>query len=223
LTAQSENDEKLESDEGTEEFGELLKYTIAGYVGGLLLGSILDRLGFQLSAVGQWLVRTISGEGESLFEGLFALRRRLAGSAAGMAEAYGWGKVIGMIIPWGIDWGSRALGVDVYGIQGFYIPYFYAMSDQIGANISGLLFLRRRSSSWGEALADYARHPVMLASLLVIFAVPVGLFLVRILGFSPSTQVLTALETIASNLCWVPPTVGWLWERRRSVASEEVD
>ena len=33
-------------------------------------------------------------------------------------------------------------------------------------------------------------------------------------NFVPSTQVLTALETIASNLCWVPPAVGWLWERQ---------
>lgn len=218
--AQSDNNEESELEERAEEFGELLKYTIAGYVGGLLLGGILDHLGFQRSAVGQWLVRTISGEGESLFEGSFALRRRLAGSAAGMAEAYGWGKVIGMTIPWCIDWGSRALGVDVYGIEGFYIPYFYAMSDQIGANISGLLFLRRRSSSWRVTLADYARHPVMLTSLLVILVVPTGLFLARILGFSPSTQILTALETITANLCWVPPTVGWLWERRKPVIGE---
>ena len=55
----------------------------------------------------------------------------------------------------------------------------------------------------------------MLTSLLVILAVPVGLLLARLLGFSPSNQVLTALETIASNLCWVPPAVGWLWERRK--------
>lgn len=221
--AQDENDGELELGEDTEEFGELLRYTLVGYVGGLLLGGILDHLGFQRSAVGQWLVRTISGEGESLLEGLFALRRRLGRGAVGMAEAYGWGKVIGMIVPWWIDWGSRALGVDVYGVSGFYIPYFYAMSDQIGANISGLLFLRGRSGSWREALAGYVRHPVMLTSLLVILVVPVGLFLARMLGFSPSTQVLTALETIASNLCWVPPTVGWLRERTRSTAGERLD
>jgi hypothetical protein len=91
------------------------------------------------------------------------------------------------------------------------------MSDQIGASISGLLFLRRQSNSWGKAFAAYVRHPVMLTSLLVILTVPVGLFLARSLGFSPSTQVLTALETIVANLCWLPPTVGWLWERQRSV------
>ena len=213
--AEGEHDEKLALGEKTEEFGALLKYTIAGYVGGLVLGGFLDYLGFQLSAIGQWLVRTLSGEGESLFEGFFALRRRLSRSAAGMAEAYGWGKVIGMTIPGWIDWGSRALGINVYGVEGFYIPYFYAMSDQIGANISGLLFLRRRSASWGEALVAYVRHPVMLASLLVVLAVPLGLLLARLLGFRPSTQVLTALETIVSNLCWVPPLAGWLWERRK--------
>jgi len=211
---QDDQSEELQLEAETEDFDELVKYTLVGYIGGLLLGGILDRLGFQLSAVGQWLVRTLSGEGESLLEGFFSLRKRLSGGTRGLAEAYGWGKVIGMTVPWGIDWGSRWLGVDVYGVEGFYIPYFYALSDQIGANASGLLYLRRRTGSWRRALAAYARHPVMLASLSVILAVPVGLLLARNVGFRPTTQVLTALETIAANLCWVPPTVGWLWQRR---------
>ncbi|MGD2143942.1 MAG: hypothetical protein PVF54_05635 [Anaerolineae bacterium] len=210
----TEEAEGLPLQEEGEKFSELIKYTLAGYVGGLLLGEVLDALGFQQSAVGQWLVRTIAGEGESLLEGIFALRQRLSGGPRGMTEAYGWGKVIGMAFPWWIDWGSRALGVDVYGVQGFYIPYFYALADQIGANVSGLLYLRRRSPSWGAALGDYRRHPVMIASLSVILVAPLGLLLARLVGFSPSTQVLTALETIASNLCWIPPTVGWLRERR---------
>jgi hypothetical protein len=40
--------------------------------------------------------------------------------------------------------GRRILGVNVYGEEGFYIPYFYALSDQIGANISGLIFFRKK-------------------------------------------------------------------------------
>lgn len=200
-------------DEG-EEFGELLRYTITGYIGGLLLGGILDLSGFQRSAIGQWLVRTISGEGESLLEGLYAFRKRLRGGAYGMAEAYGWGKLIGMTFPWWIDWGSRALGVDVYGVESFYIPFFYAMSDQIGANISGMLYLRRNSTSWRDALLKYLQHPVMISGLILIFLVPNGLFLARTFGFSPTTQVLTALETILANLCWIPPLSGWYMERR---------
>ena len=70
-----------------EEFGELLKYTAAGYAGGLLVGFILDQLGFQRSAIGQWFVRTLSGEGESIFEGVYAIRARLAGRVGSMAEA----------------------------------------------------------------------------------------------------------------------------------------
>lgn len=195
------------------EFGELLKYTIPGYVGGLFLGVLLDYLGFQRSPIGQWIVRTLSGEGESIFEGIYAIRQRLRRASQSMAEAYGWGKLLGMFVPWVIDWGSRFLGVDVYGVEGFYIPYFYALSDQIGANVSGLIFLRKKGPSWAEAIAQYIRHPVMLASLLIIFIVPVGLLVARMLGFSPTTQTLTALETIAANLCWVPPLVGWLKER----------
>jgi hypothetical protein len=199
--------------ETQEEFGELVKFTLAGFVGGLALGVLLDSWGLQLSAIGQWLVRTLSGEGESLLEGVYALRQRYRRARGTMAEAYGWGKVLGMTAPWVVDWGSRALGVDVYGVQGFYIPYLYSMSDQIGANLSGLVYLRRTDGSWGEALGHYARHPVLLASLVVVLIVPVGLLAARIGGFSPTTQTYTALEAIAANLCWVPPLVGAVRER----------
>ncbi len=40
-----------------EAFGELLRYTVAGDLGGLLLGFVLDALDFQPRAVGQSLVR----------------------------------------------------------------------------------------------------------------------------------------------------------------------
>ena len=204
-----------EPDEKHGEFGELLKFTAAGYGSGLALGVLLDGLGFPQSAAGQWLVRTLTGEGESLFEGFYALRARVRGAAGSMAEAYGWGKLLGMAVPWLVDWGSRWAGVDVYGVEAFYIPFFYAMSDQIGANISGLVYLRRQEAGWADALRRYLRHPVMLASLAVILVVPVGLLAARLLGFSPTTQVRTAAETIAANLCWLPPLVGSLAERRR--------
>lgn len=112
------------------------------------------------------------------------------------------------------DAASRAPGLDVYAPAAFYIPYFYAMSDQIGANVSGLVFLRRASSTWRAAFRRYAAHRVMLASLGVILVVPIGLALARLVGFSPTTQLRTALETIAANLCWLPPLVGWLRQRR---------
>ena len=211
----SEGEEGKEGDESLEgeEFSELIRYTGAGFIGGLVVGAVLDVLGFQRSGLGQWIVRTLSGEGESLFEGIFAFRRRRRGGAGSLAEAYGWGKLIGMAAPWVIDWGSRLARVNVYGVQGFYIPFFYAMSDQIGGNVSGLLFLRRREGTWARAAGRYVRHPVMLSSLAVILLVPLGLLAARLLGFSPSNQIYTALETIAANLCLVPPLVGWLRER----------
>jgi len=193
-----------------EEFGELIKFTASGFLGGILAGIFLDYLGFQQSSIGQWFVRTLSGEGESIFEGIYALRQRFRGAAESMAEAYGWGKFFGMMVPWLIDWGSRLLGVNVYGIEGFYIPYFYALSDQIGANISGLVFLKRKNRSWRKAMTEYIRHPVMRTSLLIILLVPFGLLIVRLVGFSPTTQTYTALETIAANLCWLPPLIGYL-------------
>lgn len=204
-----------DKDEGLAEFGELLRFTLAGYVGGLVLGGVLDAFGFQRSAIGQWLVRTFAGEGESILEGVYALRQRLRRRSRSMAEAYGWGKLLGMTIPWWIDWGSRLAEVDVYGIEGFYIPFFYAMADQIGGNVSGFVFLRRRTGSLGSALTEYLRHPVMVTGLVIVLAVPVGLWSARLLGFSPTTQLLTAVETILANLCWLPPAVGW-WSARRS-------
>jgi len=197
-----------------EAFSEILRYTGAGFVGGLVLGAVLDAVGLQGSAIGQWLVRTLAGEGESLLEGLYALRRRLSGRAGSMAEAYGWGKLGGMALPWLVDWGSRAMGVDVNAAGGFYVPYLYALSDQIGGNISSTLYLHRRERSWRKTLRAYVHHPVLLTSLAVVLVVPLGLLLVRLAGFRPDTQVYTALETIAANLCWLPPLVGWLHERR---------
>jgi len=213
----NENDEPLfHGEETQEEFGELLKYTVAGFAGGLIAGFLLDFFGFHKSPVGQWVVRTLSGEGESILEGLYSLRCRIRREIGSLAEAYGWGKLFGMIAPWIIDWGSRILGINVYGIESFYIPYFYAMSDQIGANVSGFLFIRTRAGSSSRALLAYFREPVMLASLAVIFVVPAGLLAARLLGFSPKTQILTALETIVANLCWLPPLIGWLGERSQA-------
>lgn len=206
---------EAEFPEKGEEFSELIQYTLPGYLLGLLAGIFLDSQGLQRSPLGQWLVRTLAGEGESLFEGIFSIRKRLQGAERSMAEAYGWGKLFGIAIPWMIDLFSRIAGVDVYGIEGFYIPYFYALSDQIGANISGIFFLRRREGSWKAGIRHYIRHPVMLASLFVITLVPLGLLGARILGFSPTTQTFTALETIAANLCWIPPLVGWASEKYR--------
>lgn len=213
LTDASREEEQEETFEA-EEFGELVQFTAAGFAGGLAAGAILDYLGLQRSGLGQWLVRTLAGEGESILEGFYAIRQRLRKAVGSMAEAYGWGKLLGMAVPWVIDAGSRLLGVNVYGVEGFYIVYFYALSDQFGANVSGFIFLKRREGTVGRALHAYMRHPVMVTSLAIILLVPVGLLAARLLGFSPTTQVYTALETMAANLCWLPPLVGWLKERK---------
>jgi hypothetical protein len=105
-----------------------------------------------------------------------------------MAEAYGWRKFVGMIVPWVADWGSRAAGIDMYGVESFYVPYLYAMSDQVGATVSGFIFLRRRAVHTTDALKGYVRHPVMLASLTVVLIVPAGLLVARGAGFSPTTR-----------------------------------
>lgn len=204
-----------EDEEPGEEFGELLKFTLVGYLGGLGLGFLLDWLGYATSALGGFFVRTLSGEGDGIFEGVYSLRQRIRKAKFSMAQAYGWGKIVGVFAGGSIDLISRLLGVNIDGIEGFYIPYFYAMSDQIGANISGLVYLKRKKGEWGRALRAYIRHPVMMSSLLVLMLVPVALLVIRILGFSPTTQVYAAIETIAANICWVPPLVGWHSERRR--------
>jgi hypothetical protein len=214
MTRQEEQEQEVNEAGEPEEFGELIKYTGAGFAGGLAAGAVLDYLGFSTSGLGQAVVRTLAGEGESILEGLFALKKRIAGAVGSMAQAYGRGKLAGMAIPWVVDGVSRLAGVDVNGIEGFYIPFFYALSDQIGGNASGFVFLYRKEGGLSRAIGAYFRHPVMVTGLLVILLVPVGLLGARIAGFSPTTQVFTALETIAANLCWLPPLVGWLRERR---------
>lgn len=170
-------------------------------------------LDFQKNPFCEWFVRTLSGESESIFEGIYALKRRILHKKDSMAEAYGWGKFLGMTFPWIIDFVSRISGINIYGIQGFYIPYFYALSDQIGANISGMIFLRKKTGNWKKTINLYIQNPVMVSSFIIILIVPFGLLFIRFLGFSPSTQVFTALETIAAIFFWVPPLVGWLREK----------
>ncbi|HIH40777.1 MAG TPA: hypothetical protein HA221_04380 [Halobacteria archaeon] len=194
------------------DFSEIIRYTVPGYIISLILGTFLDFFEFKLHTAGQIIIRLFAGEGESIFEGFFAIKKRLSNSKITMAEAYGWGKMIGMSFPIVLDLISRLIGIDVYGAEGFYIPYFYAMSDQIGANISGLIFIHHDEKNWAKTMKKYVKHPVMLASLIIIFAVPIGLFMARILGFSPTTHILTALETIFANICWLPPLVGWISE-----------
>ncbi len=204
-----------EHHEEREEFGELIRFTLAGFAGGLGLGWLLDRLGFQQNPFGEWAVRTLAGEGESLLEGIFAVRKRLAGEVHSLAQAYGWGKLAGMIVPWWVDLISRIAGVDVYSWEGFYIPYLYAMSDQIGANVAGFIYLYRHEGNLRQTVKRYAGNPVMISSLAIILIVPAGLLTARLLSFSPTTNFLTAVETVAANLCWLPPLVGLLVERRR--------
>lgn len=194
----------------------LVRYTLAGFVFALLLGLGLDWLHLQRNGIAGWAVRVLSGQGESLCEGFFAARRRWLGQAPSMAEAYGWGKVLGMIAPWIIDAGSRFLRIDVSGIGGFYIPWLYGMADQLGANVGGFWFICRRSRSLRSALRQYLAEPVMLTSLMVIPLGAVTPLATRLAGLLPHSQVVAALETGLANLSWLPPVVGWLVERRSS-------
>lgn len=213
---------------GVKGYKELSRFTFAGFLGGLGLGAVLDALGFSASAIGEWAVRTLSGEGEDLAEGAWVLRSRLrrgqtteaeaeegeepSGSEA--AEAYGTGKVLGMAFPWAVDALSRFAGVDVRAPEGSYVAYFYSLADQIGANVSGLRHHLRKSESLRAGLASYFHDPVMVASLTVITLPLAVLYLVRSAGWRPDLLVLAALEGILLNLCWVPPLVAWFWDRR---------
>lgn len=193
-----------------EGFTELVYYTVPGYLAGLGLGAVLDALGYSESLLGGVVVRILAGEGESIFEGVYAVRDSLGGAEASMARAYGWGKLLGMGVPLVVHLASWAAGLDLTAASTFYVPYFYGMSDQIGANVAGFRHLYGEEGSLAGALARYLRHPVMLTSLAVVLGLPAVLFALRASGFAPTTQVKAALETIVANLCWLPPVVGSL-------------
>ncbi len=214
---------------GVKGYKELSRFTFAGFLGGLGLGAVLDALGFSASAIGEWAVRTLSGEGEDLAEGAWVVKRRRRGRAAEAeegeedeekltgseaAEAYGTGKVLGMAFPWAVDALSRFAGVDVRAPEGSYVAYFYSLADQIGANLSGLRHHLRKSGSLRAGLVSYFHDPVMVASLTVITLPLAILYLVRSAGWRPDLLVLAALEGMLLNLCWVPPLVAWFWDRR---------
>lgn len=219
---------------GVKGYKELSLFTFVGFLGGLGLGAFLDRLGFATSAVGEWAVRTLSGEGEDISEGIWVVKSRwgkkrkveekeeleesdeegegLIWFESEAAEAYGLGKVVGMSVPWIVDALSRALGVDVRAPEGTYVAYLYSLADQIGANISGLRHHIQKGGGIRQGLSNYFRDLVMVASLLVITLAPLALFTVRSLGFRPTVLFLAAMEGVLLNLCWVPPAVAWFWD-----------
>ena len=207
--------QELEHERETEEFGELLIWTALGYISGFAVGHIFDAFGMSRSPVGEWITRTLSGEGESVFEGIFAIKQRISGKKMSFAQIYGWGKLLGLTFPWFIHLFSYLLGIDSRSAEGFFVPYFYAMSDQIGANLLGFIYIMRQEKKISRTVLVYFKNPVMLTSLLIILVVPIGILLVRLLGFYPHTQKLVSLETIISNICWLPPLVGILWEKKR--------
>lgn len=222
---------------GVKGYKELSLFTFVGFASGLGLGAVLDTLGFSVSAIGEWAVRVLSGEGEDLAEGAWVLRSKLRRRAnrreeaseekgealeeEGLvwfeeeaAEAYGTGKVVGMAFPWAVDALSRLAGVDVRAPEGSYVAYFYSLADQLFANVNGLRYhIRRAGSVWG-GMKNYSRDPVMVASFTII-TLPFGvLFLVRMAGWRPDLLVLAAVEAMLLNLCWVPPLTAWFWDRQ---------
>jgi hypothetical protein len=229
---------------GVKGYKELSLFTFVGFVGGLGLGAVLDALGFSTSAIGEWAVRTLSGEGEDLAEGAWVLRSKLrrrertqaeAGEAENeleeeglvwfeeeAAEAYGTGKVVGMAFPWAVDAVSRLAGIDVRAPEGSYVAYFYSLADQLFATLNGLRYHVRRAGGFWGGVKGYFRDPVMVASFTVVTLPLITLFLVRSAGWRPDLLVLAAIEAILLNLCWVPPLTAWFWDRRLRRGLREV-
>jgi hypothetical protein len=232
---------------GVKGYKELSLFTFVGFAGGLGLGALLDALGFSGSAVAEWAVRTLSGEGEDLAEGAWVLRSRLrrrerAESKAGegeeegseeegeglvwfeeeAAEAYGAGKVVGMAFPWVVDAVSRLAGVDVRAPEGSYVAYFYSLADQLFATLNGLRYHVRRAGSFWGGVKGYFHDPVMVASFTVVTLPLIALYLVRSSGWQPDLLLWVAVEAVLLNLCWVPPLTAWFWDRRLQHGLREV-
>ena len=220
---------------GVKGYKELSLFTFVGFAGGLGLGAFLDALGFSGSAVAEWAVRTLSGEGEDLAEGAWVLRSRLrrqkrTGKEVSeeeeeeqeekslvwfeeeAAEAYGMGKVIGMVFPWIVDAVSRLVGVDVRSPEGSYVAYFYSLADQLFATLNGFRYHVRRAGSFWGGVKGYFHDPVMVASFIVVTLPFIILYQVRAGGWRPDFLLLAAVEGILLNLCWVPPLTAWFWD-----------
>lgn len=221
---------------GVKGYKELSLFTFVGFAGGLGLGAVLDGLGFSASAIGEWAVRTLSGEGEDLAEGAWVLRSRLRRRGSkeqereeedekleeeGLvwfeeeaAEAYGTGKVVGMAFPWAVDAVSRLAGVDVRAPEGSYVAYFYSLADQLFATLNGFRYHMRRAGSFWGGLKGYFHDPVMVTSFAVVTLPFLALYQVRSAGWRPDLLVLAAVEAILLNLCWLPPLAAWFWDRQ---------
>ena len=71
---------------GVKGYKEISLFTFVGFAGGLGLGALLDAFGASTSAIGEWAVRTISGEGEDIAEGAWVLRKTAAAQRSSHAR-----------------------------------------------------------------------------------------------------------------------------------------
>ena len=93
LPEQPSKDESSEDESSDEEFfeegedfSELISIQFPGTSLGLLAGFFLDFQGYQWGPVGQWFVRTLAGEGESILKE-FSIRQRLLKAEGNMVKS----------------------------------------------------------------------------------------------------------------------------------------
>ena len=193
-----------------QQFETLLRFTLVGYIGALTAGSLLDFFQYPLQPPGEWLVRALAGQGAGLVAARGAILTERRRGAFAMARTYGYRRLLVLLIPWGIDYGSRRWGIATHGVVGFYLPFCYALTAQIDLNLQGWRRLRPTRRDLQSTVTAYWRDPSLRTGLLILLLVPVALVAVRSSGFRPTTYTRIAMETLLANLCWLPPLVAWL-------------
>lgn len=209
-------DNPQQQKEAWQHFEELLRFTLVGFIGGLTAGSLLDFFQYPVSPLGQWLVRALAGQGAGLVMIRGAVIRERRRGAFAMARTYGHRRLAILTLPWIIDAASRRWGGDTNGLAGFYIPYFYALTAQMDANLRGWVRIRQSSGNRRAAWEAYIRDPGLLSGLLILVGALLVLLGLRSLGFQPLTYTRTAGETLLVNLCWLPALIAWLKARKPS-------
>ena len=167
-------------------FEELLRFTLVGFIGGLTAGALLDFFQYPLSAWGQWLVRAWSGQGPGWVAAHGAVIQERRRGAFAMARTYGRRRLVVLVLPWLIDGLSRRWGADTAGPAGFYIPCAYGLTAQLAINLEAAKGLRQTDGSWRCALSAYRRNPALVAGALILVGAPLGLLMLRLVGFQPA-------------------------------------
>ncbi len=184
---------------------------VGGILVGLFIGWMADHVGLTGVPAVEGIVRFIVGSGDSLGGMLVILHARMRGRRS-RAEVFFIGTLLGMVVGPVSQFLTIFLGLNPYGLIGSVYAIAYSTADNWGGLIAEFTGLVRRERAT-QAVKSFFAHPFLSSTFIVlIFFIIFDLLARSFGGFSPTTNILAAIEAALLNVsAFIPVIVVWYY------------